>query len=115
MKRVPRLNLKGTGSSERFFLEANFPGWSTNPSPGPHVPPQKQGFNSRPYLRDSNGVFISPDHKEPRLFLGGVRGPGGGVGWSSRSVSVGRFSPPVFGGYVSWGSTWRMGSQDGRK
>ena len=35
-------------------------------------------FNSRPKLKGNQWVFRSPYHKGPRLFLGGVRGQGGG-------------------------------------
>ena len=43
------------------------------------LPPQEiAGLNSRPYDQGNQWVFISPDHKGPRLFLRRVRGFGGG-------------------------------------
>ena len=44
------------------------------PPPGPRTPPRNKGLIAG--LIKGNQWLISPDHKA--LFLGGVRGPGGG-------------------------------------
>ena len=53
--------------------------WLVN-QPPPRTPPPEIRVLIAGLIKGNQRVFISPDHKGPRLFLGGVRGPGG-VGW----------------------------------
>ena len=54
-------------------------------------------------IKGNQWVFISPDHTGPRLFLGGVRGPGGGTLTSHEPANFSWFPTAQI---LFWHSRW---------